>query len=114
MNAKLLALLYLILGVVFETIATSSLPFTKSFTRVLPSAGVLVLYILGLFFLTLSIKVIPIGIAYAFWAGLGIVLVAIFGFIVHGQKLDTAAMAGIVLILAGILIINIFSKSTQH
>lgn len=114
MDQKLLCYIYLVLGIISETIATSSLLYTKEFTRLWPSVGVLVLYIFGLFFLTLSLRIIPVGIAYAIWAGLGIIFVAILGFILYGQKLDNFAIFGIGLILAGILIINLLSKSVQH
>jgi len=114
MYNKWLYFLYLIIGIVAEVIATSSLIYTKEFSRLWPSVGVLVLYIIGLFFLTLSLRTIPVGIAYAIWAGLGIVFVAIFGFILHKQKLDMFAIVGISLILIGVLLINLFSKSIQH
>jgi small multidrug resistance pump len=102
------------LGIIAEVIATSSLIYTKEFTRLWPSIGVIVLYIIGLFFLTLSLRIIPVGIAYAIWAGLGIVFVAIFGFLFHKQRLDVYAVSGIALILAGVIIINLFSKSIKH
>ena len=114
MNQKFIYFIYLTLGIIAETIATVSLIYTREFTRFWPSAGVLALYILGLFFLTLSLRIIPVGIAYAIWAGLGIVFVALLGFILHHQKLDMFAILGISLILVGILIINLFSKSIQH
>ena len=114
MNNKLIYFGYLLLGIVAEVIATSSLPYTKEFSRLWPSLGVLALYVAGLFFLTLSIRLIPVGIAYAIWAGVGIVLVAIFGFVWHRQKLDTFAVIGIGLILAGVIVINLFSKSIKH
>ena len=76
------------LGIVAEVIATSSLIYTKEFTRLWPSVGVLLMYVVGLFFLTLSLRAIPVGIAYAIWAGLGIVFVAIAGYFLHKQKLD--------------------------
>lgn len=113
-ETKNLYWLYLLLGIVAEVIATSCLVYTKEFTRFWPSAGVLLLYGFGLFFLTLSIRVIPVGIAYAIWAGLGIVLVALFSVIFLHQKLDSAALIGILFILAGVLIINLFSSSVTH
>ncbi len=114
MNEKLWSLFYLLLGIVAEVLATSSLIYTKEFTKLWPSVGVLILYIIGLFFLTLSLRVIPVGIAYAIWAGMGIVLVALFGFLIQKQKLDGYAISGIILILAGVLLINLFSKSIKH
>ena len=106
--------IYLLIGIVAETIATLCLIYTNEFTKILPSIGVLLLYIVGLFFLTLSLRSIPIGIAYAIWAGLGIVFVAVWGFLLHKQKLDIYAVLGIGCILVGIIIINLFSKSINH
>jgi small multidrug resistance pump len=114
MGPKLLCYIYLLLAIISETIATVSLIYTKEFTRFWPSVGVLLLYVIGLFFLTLSLRIIPLGIAYAIWAGLGIVLVAILGYVLHGQKLDTFAVLGIFLILVGIVIINLLSKSVHQ
>ncbi len=114
MSQKILSLVFLCFGIMAETIATSSLVYTKEFTRLWPSVGVLVLYIIGLFFLTLSLRVLPVGIAYAIWAGLGIVFVALLGYFLHKQKLDAYAIIGIILILAGVLLINLFSKSIKH
>jgi len=105
---------YLLIGIVAEVIATSSLVYTKEFTRLWPSVGVLILYLISLFFLTLSLRGIPVGIAYAIWAGFGIVLVALFGFLLQKQKLDFVAIIGITLILIGVVIINLFSKSIKH
>lgn len=114
MQQKFIYFIYLTLGIIAETIATSSLIYTKEFTRLWPSVGVLIMYIIGLFFLTLSLRTIPVGIAYAIWAGLGIVFVAIMGFVLHKQKLDAYAITGITLILIGVVIINLFSKSIKH
>jgi small multidrug resistance pump len=114
MNEKFLCFVYLVLGIIAETIATSSLVYTKEFSKLWPSVGVLVLYVLGLFFLTLSLRIIPVGIAYAIWAGLGIVFVAAFGYFFQCQKLDTFAILGICFILIGIVIINLLSKSVTH
>ncbi len=105
---------YLLLGIIAEVIATSSLVYTKEFTRLWPSIAVLLLYITSLFFLTLSFRVFPVGIAYAIWAGLGIVFVALFGFILQKQKLDTVAIIGITLIIIGVVVINLFSNSIKH
>ena len=105
---------YLLLGIIAETIATSSLKYTQEFKKLWPSAGVLLLYVISIFFLTLSLRAIPVGIAYAIWAGLGIICVAILGFLWHKQKLDAPAIIGISFILAGVVLINLFSKSVIH
>lgn len=114
MPQKLLYFFYLTLGIIAETIATSSLIYTKEFTRLWPSVGVLLMYIIGLFFLTISLRIIPVGIAYAIWAGVGIVLVAVMGYFLHKQQLDAPAVIGIGLILVGVVVINLFSKSIKH
>ena len=114
MQGKLIYFFYLMLGIIAEVIATSCLIYTKEFSKLWPSVGVLIMYIIGLFFLTLSLRVIPVGIAYAIWAGLGIVFVAIAGYFLHKQKLDAYAIAGIALILFGVVLINLFSKSIKH
>ncbi|KQT34415.1 MULTISPECIES: multidrug efflux SMR transporter [unclassified Methylophilus] len=106
--------LYLAIAIISEITATSSLKASEGFTRLLPSMAVVIGYGLSFYFLSLTLKVIPIGITYAIWAGLGIVLLAIVGWVFYGQKLDTAAIVGIGFILAGVLIMNLFSKTVSH
>lgn len=106
--------LFLLIAVVAEVIATSALKATEGFTQWKPSILVVVGYSVAFFFLALSLKEIPVGIAYAVWAGLGIVLIAIIGWWFFNQALDAAALIGIGLILAGVLVINLFSNSTGH
>lgn len=106
--------LYLAIAIISEITATSSLKASEGFTRLLPSMAVVIGYGLSFYFLSLTLKVIPIGITYAIWAGLGIVLLAIVGWVFYGQKLDTAAIVGIGFILSGVLIMNLFSKTVSH
>lgn len=106
--------LYLGIAIVAEVAATSSLKASESFTRPLPSIMVVVGYGVAFYCLSLTLKTIPLGISYAIWAGLGIVLIAIIGWLLFGQSLDLAAILGMVLIVAGVLIINLFSKSSGH
>ncbi len=106
--------LFLMIAVLAEVIATSALKATEGFTQWKPSILVVVGYSVAFFFLALSLKEIPVGIAYAVWAGLGIVLIAIIGWWFFNQSLDLAAMIGIGLILAGVLVINLFSNSSTH
>ena len=106
--------LYLAIAIISEITATSSLKASEGFTKLLPSMAVVIGYGLSFYFLSLTLKVIPIGITYAIWAGLGIVLLAIVGWVFYGQKLDTAAIVGIGFILAGVLIMNLFSKTVSH
>lgn len=106
--------LILVLAVVAETIGTSALQASQQFTRPLPSALVVVSYGAAFYLLTLVLKTMPVGIAYAMWSGLGIVLIAIIGRIVFGQKLDLAAILGMAMILGGIVVIHVFSKTSPH
>jgi small multidrug resistance pump len=106
--------LYLAIAIISEITATSSLKASEGFTRLLPSIAVAIGYSLSFYFLSLTLKAIPIGITYAIWAGLGIVLLAIVGWVFYGQKLDTPALIGMAFILAGVLIMNLFSKTVSH
>jgi small multidrug resistance pump len=106
--------LYLAIAIISEITATSSLKASEGFTKLVPSMAVVIGYGLSFYFLSLTLKVIPIGITYAIWAGLGIVLLAIVGWVFYGQKLDTAAIVGIGFILTGVLIMNLFSKTVSH
>ncbi len=107
---------YLLLAaaIVAEIIATSFLPLTAHFTRPLPTLVVALGYATAFYCLTHTLDRIPLGITYALWSGLGIVLIAVIGFVVYHQKPDLPAIIGIGLIVAGVLVINIFSKSTVH
>lgn len=106
--------LFLALAIISEVIGTSALQASQQFTRPLPSAIVIAGYGSAFYFLALTLKVMPLGIVYALWAGLGIVLITGVGWVVFGQKLDLAALAGIGLIIAGVVVIHLFSSSTTH
>lgn len=106
--------LYLVLAIVCEVVATSALKATEGFTRWQPSALVVAGYGLAFFFLSLTLRSIPVGIAYAIWAGAGVVLVSVAGWLLYQQALDLAALLGIGLIVAGVLVINLFSKVVVH
>ena len=101
-------------AVLSEVTATTALKFSEGFTRLVPSIVVVLGYGLSFYLLSLSLKVIPIGIAYAIWSGIGIVLTVIAGMILWREPLDWGRVAGIVLIISGILIINLFSKVAAH
>lgn len=107
---------YLILffAVVAETIGTTALQASQQFSRLGPSVIVVVAYAISFVLLGWALKFLPVGIAYAIWSGLGIVLIAIIGFLVFGQKLDLPALAGMAMILAGILVIHLFSRTAPH
>lgn len=103
--------LWLALAIVAEVIGTSCLKSTEGFTRPGPVAIVVVAYGFAFWGLSMTLRTLPIGIAYAIWAGLGIVLMAVVGRVVFRQPLDAAALLGIGLILAGVLVINLMSRS---
>ena len=107
-------LLALLAAIVSEVIGTSALQASQQFTRLVPSVLVFVGYGVSFYFLALALKVIPVGIAYAIWSGLGIVLISLVGLAVFGQKLDLPAVLGIGLILAGVMVIQLFSASSGH
>lgn len=103
---------YLALAICFELLGTSSLKSTVGFTKLVPSVLTLFGYAVAFYFLSLSLEEIPIGIAYAIWSAVGIVLVAIIGYFVYGQALDKPAILGMGLIIVGVVIMNTMSKST--
>ena len=105
--------LALSIAIVAEVIGTSALRAAEGFTRLWPSALVVGGYAIAFYFLSLTLKDIPIGIAYAVWSGVGIVLLAIIGWVLYGQALDLAAIIGIGLILAGLLVINLLSGASH-
>ncbi|WP_298499485.1 SMR family transporter [uncultured Maritimibacter sp.] len=104
----------LFFAVVAETIGTTALQASQQFTRLGPSIVVVVAYAVAFVLLGWTLKFLPVGIAYAMWSGLGIVLIALIGFAVFGQKLDLPALLGMAMILGGILVIHLFSKATPH
>ena len=106
--------LYLAIAVAFETIGTSAMQASQQFTRLWPSVLVIVGYAISFYFMALTLRYMPVGIVYALWSGLGIILIALIGYAVFGQKLDLPAIAGLGLIIAGIVVIQLFSNSTAH
>lgn len=107
-----MAYVYLMIAIASEIFATTMLKDTNGFTVLLPSVLTVLGYVISFFMLSHCVQTIPTGIIYAIWSGFGIIGIAILGWLVHKQTLDVPAIAGIVLILAGVLIIKIFSKST--
>ncbi|MEE1610477.1 DMT family transporter [Microvirga sp. CF3016] len=105
---------YLFAAIVSEVVATSALKAAEGFTRFWPSVIVLVGYGVAFYCLSLTMRTIPIGIAYAIWSGVGIVLIALVGVLLYRQPLDAPALIGMALILAGVLVINLFSKTAGH
>ncbi|HEK0315844.1 TPA: QacE family quaternary ammonium compound efflux SMR transporter [Proteus mirabilis] len=107
-------LTYLILAIISEVIATTVLKASDGFSRLYPSIVVVVGYCFSFWALSQVVKVMPLGIAYAIWSGLGIVLVSVAAVFVYQQKLDLPAIIGMTLIIAGVLVINLLSNSTSH
>ncbi len=101
-------------AVVLEVIATSFLKQSAQFTNLVPSALTLVFYAAAFYVLSFTLTVIPVGIAYAIWSGLGIVLISLVGYFAFNQALDLPAVIGLGLIIAGVAVVNLFSKSMTH
>jgi small multidrug resistance pump len=104
----------LLVAIVAEVIATSALNASDGFSRLWPSVITIVGYAVAFICLAQTVRVIPVGIAYAIWSGVGIVLIAAIGWIWFRQSLDAAAIVGIALILAGVMVINLVSRSVGH
>ena len=106
--------IYLSIAIVSEVIGTSARKASEGFTRLWPSVIVVTGYALAFYFLSLTLKTIPMGVAYAVWAGAGIALIAVIGWLYFGQTLDLAAIIGLSLIIAGVIVLNVFSKTLAH
>jgi small multidrug resistance pump len=106
--------IYLAIAIVCEVVATSALKASDGFTRWVPSLLVVVGYATAFYFLSLTLRTMPLGIAYAIWAGIGVALVALVGWLVYRQSLDVAAVVGMALIIAGVVVLNVFSKTAAH
>jgi small multidrug resistance pump len=106
--------IYLAIAIAAEVVGTSFLRSTQGFTKLVPSLLVVAGYGLAFFFLSLTLEKIPVGIAYAVWSGAGVTLIAAIGWLFLGQKLDAAAIVGMGLIVAGVVVLNLFSKAAAH
>lgn len=106
--------LTLAIAIVAEVIGTTALKASDGFTRLWPSAVVVVGYGVSFYCLSLVLRSIPVGITYAVWSGLGIVLISLVAFAVYGQRIDLAGLIGMGLIIAGVLVLNLFSRSAPH
>ena len=106
--------IYLFVAIIAEVAGTSALKSAEGFTRLVPSCIVVVGYATAFYFLSLTLKTIPVGVAYAIWSGAGTALVTLVAWLFMGQKLDVAAGVGILLIIAGVLVLNLFSKVAAH
>ncbi|MGI4737616.1 MAG: DMT family transporter [Janthinobacterium lividum] len=106
--------LFLFLAIISEVIGTTALTASNQFTKLIPSLITVVGYGLAFYFFSFSLKAIPVGVAYAIWGGVGIVLVTLIGFFYLKQRLDLPALAGIALIVIGVLVMQLFSKTVSH
>ena len=106
--------LFLAVAILGEVVATSTLKSSEGFTKLVPSFVVLAGYGIAFYFLSLALKSIPVGIAYAVWAGLGIVLVTTIAWLFHGQRLDAWSFVGMGLIISGVAVLNLLSKVSAH
>ncbi len=106
--------LYLSLAIVAEVVATTALKSSHGFTRLGPSLLTALGYGVAFYCLSLALRTVPTGVAYAIWSGVGIVLIAGLDWLLRGQKLDAGALAGMGLILAGVVVMNVFSKTLPH
>ena len=105
---------YLAIAIVAEVIATSALKSSEEFSKLVPSLIVVIGYGIAFYFLSLVLKTIPVGIAYAIWSGMGVVLIALVGVVIFGERLDWPAILGMLLIVSGVFVLNVFSKSVSH
>ncbi|HEY6044063.1 MAG TPA: SMR family transporter [Nitrosospira sp.] len=106
--------LFLSIAIISEVVATSALKSSNGFSQFWPSLVVVAGYTAAFFFLSLTLRTIPVGVAYAIWSGAGIVLITVIGWLVLGQTLDVPAIVGLALIIVGVVILNVFSKSVTH
>lgn len=106
--------LFLSVAIVSEVVATSALKASNGFSQLWPSLVVVAGYAIAFFFLSLTLRIMPVGIPYAIWSGIGIVLVTLIGWLVFEQSLDSPAVIGLTLIITGVVVLQIFSKSAAH
>ena len=105
---------YLALAIVAEVAGTSLLKVTEEFTKIIPTTFLVIFYLISFWLMTLALRELPLGVVYAVWSGLGIVLVAIIGAFVYKEVPDLASIIGMTLIISGIVVMHLFSKSIQH
>lgn len=106
--------IFLAVAIVSEVVATSALKASDGFSRLWPSLIVLAGYAIAFYFLSLTLKTIPVGVVYAIWSGAGIALITLVAWIVFGQSLDVPAIVGLLLIVAGVVVLNLFSTTGPH
>jgi small multidrug resistance pump len=106
--------IWLFFAVLTETLGTTARQASQQFTRFWPAVAVIVFYAISFYCMSFALRAMPVGIVYAIWSGLGIVLIASIGYVLFGQKLDLAAVLGLAMIIGGIVVIHLFSSSQTH
>jgi len=106
--------IFLSVAIVSEVVATSALKASEGFSRLWPSLIVVVGYAAAFYFLSLTLKTVPVGVAYAIWSGAGVALIALISWLLFGQSLDIPAIIGLLLIVAGVVVLNVFSRTVSH
>lgn len=106
--------LYLAVAIIFEVIGSSCIKASDGFTKLVPTVLTVLAFVICFYFFSLALKSIPLGIAYASWAGLGIILTSLVSIFIFKQTLDLPGILGMVLIISGVIVINLFSKSAGH
>ena len=101
-------------AIAFEVMGTTLLQASQQFTRPWPTAGMAVCYAAAFYLLTIALKQMPVGLAYAIWSGLGVVLISVIGLVLFKQKLDAPALIGLTMIVGGVMTINLFSRVVSH
>ena len=114
MNPVLMGYGFLMMAIICEIMATTLLVKSEQFTRLIPTILMALLYIVSFYFLSQTLKTIPLGVAYAIWGGVGIVLTAIIGIVIFKQSIDLPAIVGIAMIVSGVIVINAFSHTVVH
>lgn len=114
MNPALITYGSLAAAIVLEVIGTTFLQQSQQFTRALPTILMALCYLAAFYLLSIALRTLPVGIAYAIWSGLGIVLISVVGLVIFRQTLDMAAVIGLGLIIAGVVVVNVFSSSVSH
>lgn len=102
------------IAIALEVVGTSFLQRSEQFSRLWPTLGMAVCYLASFYLLSLSLRALPLGVAYAIWSAVGIVLVALIGLVIFGQRLDLPAVVGLALIVTGVVVVNLFSKTVGH
>ncbi len=114
MNSTAIAYVHLSFAILCEVAGSTFLQKSEQMSRLVPTAAMLVFYLASLVFLSYALKAIPLGVAYAIWAGVGIILTATVGIVAFGQVLDVAAVIGIALIVSGVVVMQLFSGTLHH